>query len=111
MVPVTGTASTGTILLREIDPEFRTPASENLIYQNFPAIVFGLPIMFLANLCPKKPVLTLIILASMFVALNIILFREQIFKRRFKAAISQLRENARNKKRASLFKKRDKTKK
>ena len=111
---LTGTASTGTILLREIDPEFKTPASENLIYQNFPAIVFGLPLMFLANLCPKNPVLTLIILGSMFVALNIILFREQIFKRRFKAVIAKLQENARNarnKKRAPIFKKRDKNNK
>ena len=104
---LTGTASTGTILLREIDPEFKTPASENLIYQNFPAIVFGLPLMFLANLCPKKPVLTLIILAAMFIVLNIILFREQIFKRRFKAVHAKLEENARRAKRRSLFKKRE----
>ncbi len=104
---LTGTASTGTILLRELDPDFRTPASENLIYQNFPAIVFGLPLMFLANLCPKKPVLTLIIMAAMFVVLNIILFREQIFKRRFKAVHAKLEENARAAKlRKPIFKKR-----
>lgn len=36
---LTGTASTGVILLREIDGEFRTPVSDNLVYQNFPAIV------------------------------------------------------------------------
>ena len=108
---LTGTASTGTILLREIDPEFKTPASENLIYQNFPAIVFGLPLMFIANFCPKNPVLTIVILASMFVVLNIILFREQIFKRRYKAVHAKLEENAREAaRRKALFKKRPKNK-
>lgn len=79
---LTGTASTGIILLREIDPEFKTPVSDNLVYQNFPAIVFGFPLMLLANLAPVNPVLTTIILAAMFVALNIILFRSFIFKKR-----------------------------
>ena len=82
---LTGTASTGTILLREIDPELKSPASENLIYQNFPAIIFGFPLMFLATFCPKNPPLTVLILALMFIVMNVILFREQIFKRRFKA--------------------------
>ena len=49
---LTGTASTGGILLREIDGSFRTPAADNMVYQNFPAIVFGFPLMLLANLAP-----------------------------------------------------------
>ena len=81
---LTGTASTGTILLREIDGEFKTPASDNMVYQNFPAIVFGFPMMFLATLAPSKPILTLIIFVVFFAALNIILFRKQIFKRKKK---------------------------
>ena len=78
---LTGTASTGVILLREIDGKFKTPASDNLIYQNFPAIVFGFPMMLLATLAPKKPVLTLGILVVFFLVMNVILFRAQIFKR------------------------------
>ena len=81
---LTGTASTGVILLREIDPEFKTPVADNLVYQNFPAIVFGFPLMLLANLAPVNPELTTIILAVMFVAINIILFRSYIFKKRKK---------------------------
>ena len=77
---LTGTASTGTILLREIDGDFKTPAADNMVYQNFPAIVFGFPLMLLANLAPSKPVLTLGILFAFFVVLNIILFRSFIFK-------------------------------
>ena len=76
---LTGTASTGIILLREIDKDFKTPASDNLVYQNFPAIVFGFPMMFLATLAPVKPILCLIIFVLFFAVMNIILFRNQIF--------------------------------
>ncbi|MBQ8341797.1 MAG: hypothetical protein IJY22_05415 [Clostridia bacterium] len=81
---LTGTASTGIILLREVDGDFRTPASDNLVYQNFPAIVFGFPMMFLAKLAPEKPILTLIIFVLFFAAMNIILFRSKIFGRKNK---------------------------
>ena len=77
---LTGTASTGTILLREIDGDFKTPAADNMVYQNFPAIVFGFPLMLLANLAPKKPILTFIILLLFFIVMNIILFRSKIFR-------------------------------
>ena len=79
---LTGTASTGIILLREIDEDFTTPASDNLVYQNFPAIVFGFPMMLLATLAPKMPEWTLMIVVLFFVVMNIILFRSLIFKKR-----------------------------
>ncbi len=81
---LTGTASTGIILLREIDGEFETPASDNMVYQNFPAIVFGFPLMLLATLAPKKPLLTMGIMAAFFLLMNLILFRSFIFCRRKK---------------------------
>ena len=77
---LTGTASTGIILLREIDGDFKTPAADNMVYQNFPAIVFGFPLMLLATLAPVKPWLTLGILIAFFVVMNIILFRSFLFK-------------------------------
>ncbi len=79
---LTGTASTGIILLREMDGDFRTPASDNLVYQNFPAIVFGFPMMFLATLAPVKPLLTIMIFVGFFTVMNIILFRRFIFRRK-----------------------------
>ena len=79
---LTGTASTGIILLREIDSDFKTPASDNMVYQNFPAIVLGFPIMFLATLAPVRPVLTLVIFVVFFTVLNVVLFRSKIFRRR-----------------------------
>jgi ESS family glutamate:Na+ symporter len=81
---LTGTASTGIILLREIDGEFKTPASDNMVYQNFPAIVFGFPMMFLATLAPTKPILVLIIFALFFAGMNMLLFRSKIFKKKAK---------------------------
>ena len=77
---LTGTASTGIILLREIDGDFKTPASDNMVFQNFPAIVLGFPIMFLATLAPVRPVLTFIIFIVFFAVLNVVLFRSKIFK-------------------------------
>ncbi len=79
---LTGTASTGVILLREVDGEFRTPAAENMVYQNLPAIVFGFPMMLLATIAPQKPTLTMIILCAYFLVLNVILFRKFIFRKR-----------------------------
>jgi len=78
---LTGTASTGIILLREKDGDFSTPAADNMVYQNFPAIVFGFPLMLLANLAPVKPVMTLVILVGFFVVMNVILFRDDIIKK------------------------------
>ena len=75
---LTGTASTGIVLLRELDPEFETPVSDNLVYQNFPAIVFGLPLMLIAAQAPENPEGTLLIAVAFFVVLNIILFRKQL---------------------------------
>lgn len=46
---LTGTASTGVILLREIDPLFETPASNNLVLQTVPAMCFGFPILLLVG--------------------------------------------------------------
>ena len=79
---LTGTASTGVILLREIDGDFKTPAADNMVYQNFPAIVFGFPMMLLATLAPVKPMLTMIIFIVFFAIMNIILCRSKIFRKR-----------------------------
>ena len=81
---LTGTASTGIILLREVDGDFRTPASDNMVYQTLPAIVFGFPMMFLATLAPVKPALTMVIFVVFFAAMNVILFRSKIFNKKVK---------------------------
>ncbi len=84
---LTGTASTGIILLREIDKDFKTPASDNMVYQNFPAIVLGFPIMLLATLAPKRPALCCVIFVAFFAVLNVLLFRAKIFRKKAKTQI------------------------
>ena len=82
---LTGTASTGVILLREIDGDFKTPVADNLVYQNFPAMVFGFPILLLATMGPTKPYMTLAIVFVFMIAINILLLRSLIFKKKVKA--------------------------
>ena len=79
---LTGTASTGVILLREIDGDFKTPVADNLVYQNFPAMVFGFPILILATMAPTKPYLTLGIVIGFFLVMNLLLFRSFVFKKK-----------------------------
>ena len=79
---LTGTASTGVILLREIDSHFKTPAADNLVYQNFPAMAFGFPIMLLAAAAPRNPVLVMGVIFGLLVLMNVLLFRSFIFRKR-----------------------------
>ena len=81
---LTGTASTGIILLREIDGDFKSPAADNMVYQTLPAIVFGFPMMLLATLAPEKPALTMVILVLFFCGMNILLFRSKLFGKKVK---------------------------
>jgi ESS family glutamate:Na+ symporter len=79
---LTGTASTGMILMREIDPLFKTPAASNLVYQQLWAIVFGFPMLLLLGYAPlsmQNIWVTLAALGLLFVVMNLILFRHQIF--------------------------------
>ena len=89
---MTGTASNGMILLREIDPKLETPASSNMVLSGLPAIAFGGGLLLLLGYCPKglaQSLITIAILLVAFVAFNLILFRNKIFRRRKKAAVAE----------------------
>ncbi len=62
---LTGTASTGVILLREVDPNFETPAANDLVMGSTTAIFFGFPILLLVGIAP-------ISLTHTFISLGII---------------------------------------
>lgn len=84
---LTGTASTGIILLREADPKFKTPAATNLVYQNLYAMLFGFPIMLLLSFVPQSVTNTFItigIFAALFAVLLVLLYRDNIFKKKQK---------------------------
>ncbi|HOD69372.1 MAG: sodium/glutamate symporter [Bacteroidaceae bacterium] len=78
---LTGTASNGMILLREIDPRYETPAANNLVLQNIPAMIMGFPILLLLGFAPKNLSATLItlgILVVLFTVVNLFLFRKRV---------------------------------
>ncbi len=77
---LTGTASNGMILLREIDPRFETPAANNLVLQTIPALAFGFPVLLLMGFAPQSLQNTLITIGIMAVAL--LLFCLFIFRKR-----------------------------
>ena len=86
---LTGTASNGMILLREIDPKFETPAANNLVLQSLAAIVLGFPVLLLMGIAPQSlhsAWITLGILVVFWVALTVFMLRTKIFKRKKKEA-------------------------
>lgn len=70
---LTGTVSSGVLLLREIDPNMKTPASNNMITGSSFAIIFGIPMLILVGLAPQSDTMTLISFGLVFVYLLILL--------------------------------------
>ncbi|TVP96249.1 MAG: hypothetical protein EA374_01980 [Acholeplasmatales bacterium] len=69
---LTGTASTGIVLLREVDPNFKTPAANDLVIGSSTAILFGFPILLLVGIAPQSTTL-------MFVTLGLITLLGALF--------------------------------
>jgi glutamate:Na+ symporter, ESS family len=81
---LTGTASTGIALLREVDPHFKTPAANNLVLGASSAILFGFPLLMLVGIAYQSTqlaIITLIITIVAFFAINLFLLRKQFFKK------------------------------
>ncbi|MBR5402486.1 MAG: hypothetical protein IK102_11835 [Treponema sp.] len=60
---MTGTISSGILLVREIDPDFKTPAANNLVSGSGVAIAFGAPMLILISMAPKSVASVFIVLA------------------------------------------------
>ena len=83
---LTGTASNGMILMKEVDPQLRTPVSSLYILSNFPAMVMIAPLLFLLNFAGQSPVNAVIacaIFCVLWLSYTIFLFRRRIFKKKF----------------------------
>ena len=83
---MTGTASNGMILMKEIDPGLRTPTSSLYILSNFPAMVMIAPLLFLLSFAAKSTTNAIISFAIFFVlwvSYTVYLFRRKIFKKRY----------------------------
>lgn len=59
---LTGTISSGILLVREIDTSFETPAANNLVTGTSTAVIFGIPIIVLVGLAQKSTAMTFIVL-------------------------------------------------
>lgn len=55
---MTGTISSGVLLLRELDPELKTPASNNMVIGSSFAILLAVPLLILVGVAPKSTALT-----------------------------------------------------
>jgi len=86
---LTGTASNGMILTKEIDPGLRTPTSSLYILSNFPAMVMIAPLLLLLNFAGKS-LTTAIIACAIFFVLWLVyttfLFRRKLFAKRYQDA-------------------------
>jgi len=78
---LTGTASTGVILLRQIDPGFKTPACNNMVFQTLYSLVLGAPIMLLMSFVAKNELqlgLGIAIYAVLFLVMYALIRRRDI---------------------------------
>ncbi len=80
-----GTASTGVTLIRLVDPTLKGNASVNLMTGSTFAIIIGFPLLTIVTLAPTQPWLVIGLIILFGAAVNVILFRRSIFKRRNKA--------------------------
>lgn len=60
---LTGTISSGVLLLREIDPGFKTPAATNLVTGSSFGILFGAPVLLLVSMAAKSDIMVFVVLA------------------------------------------------
>ncbi len=86
---MTGTASNGMILMKEIDPGLRTPTSSLYILSNFPAMLMIAPLLLFLNFAAQSLTNTCIACAVFFalwLIYTVYLFRRRIFKKRYQNA-------------------------
>jgi ESS family glutamate:Na+ symporter len=83
---MTGTASNGMIMMKEIDPGLKTPTSSLYILSNFPAMVMIAPLLFTLGFASKSLGNALIafgIYLCLWIVYSIFLFRRRIFKKKY----------------------------
>ena len=84
---LTGTASNGMILMKEVDPGLRTPTSSLYILSNFPAMVMIAPLLLLLGFASKSFTNAIIacgIFFTLWLIYTLFLFRRRIFKKKYK---------------------------
>ena len=83
---MTGTASNGMIMMKEIDPGLRTPTSSLYILSNFPAMVMIAPLLFMLGFASHSlmnAVIALVVFFVLWIGYTVYLFRRRIFKKKY----------------------------
>ena len=83
---LTGTASNGMILMKEVDPGLRTPTSSLYILSNFPAMVMIAPLLFLLSFAGQSftnAVIACAIFFTLWIVYTLFLFRRKILRKRY----------------------------
>lgn len=84
---LTGTASNGMILMKEVDPNLRTPTSSLYILSNFPGMIMIAPLLLTLSFAGQSLTNAIIACSIFFIlwfAYTTFLFRRKIFKKRYK---------------------------
>ncbi len=71
---MTGTISSGVLLLREVDPELKTPAANNLVVGSSFAIMLGIPMLVFVGLAPRSTMMLFLVLGAILIYLAILLY-------------------------------------
>ena len=83
---LTGTASNGMILMKEVDPGLRTPTSSLYILSNFPAMVMIAPLLFLLSFAGQSltnAIIACAVFFTLWLVYTLFLFRRRIFKKKY----------------------------
>ena len=75
---MTGTISSGILLVREIDPQLETPAANNLVIGSSFGILLGAPVLVLVGLATKSTAMcfvTIVIALIYWAILDLIIFK------------------------------------
>ena len=84
---LTGTASNGMILMKEVDPSLRSPTSSLYILSNFPAMIMIAPLLLLLNFACKSftnAIIAFVIFFVLWLVYTLFIFRRRILKKKYK---------------------------
>ncbi|MDO4989944.1 MAG: hypothetical protein Q4E45_05505 [Eubacteriales bacterium] len=83
---MTGTISSGILLLREIDSDLRTPAANNLVSGSSVGIILGAPVLVLVSLAAKSDLMTgvVMLIAAVYLTALLLLLRRVSFGKKKK---------------------------
>lgn len=70
---MTGTLSSGVLLLREMDPQFKTRAANNLLVGSGFAVLLGAPILLLIGLAPQSDLMVFVTMGLLVVYLALMM--------------------------------------